>query len=634
MNQKEEIKVNELILSLNKEEKTAEIIGAQSKKAYIIPRSIIHENQEYIIKSVNEFSFKNLFINSFEFAEDSEVQKIDKNAFKFSHIINITIPASISDLEEGWDASVYRLSNITVDPNNKYYQEIDELIIGKSDKTKENFDVLIFVSRNIERILFPPNINRVSSYSFSYTQIERIIFPASITEIGEYAFYNCYKLSHVEFEKNSNLRTIESNAFCLSSIESLILPASLSELKKDWCNNVKKLKKITVDSNNKFFKNIDKLLVGKSDKTKEDFDVLLFASRDIKETTIPSGIKQIQSNSFSFSSIEKIIISSSVTEIDECAFYSCLNLIQVEIPTDSQLRIIKEKAFNFTNIERIYIPRNVIRICKMAFSCRKLKKVEIPIDSKLVTIESMAFFSSSIESITIPENVSELEDGWCYSTNKLTKVKISKNNKLYKEIDDDLIIAKSDNNCDDFDVLFFAPRNIVRTKIPPYIKQISSYSFDSSSIESVIIPPSVTHINKGAFCYCKKLRNVEIPRDTQLVNLGQGSFYFTSINRIYIPPAITQISEGPFDLCKYLRDVEITNDSQLKIICENAFAHSLLTSIYFPPNLEKIKENAFYECNRLQIIEIDENSSITKDALKDIYCKIIMIPAKLEKNFI
>ena len=89
----------------------------------------------------------------------------------------------------------------------------------------------------------------------------------------------------------------------------------------------------------------DKCLVGKSDENKDEFDVLHFACRHIKQISIPSNIKVISS----------------------FAFASCKFLTKVEIPEDSNLQIIGSNAFVWSRTNEIFIPSKVSIICQMAF---------------------------------------------------------------------------------------------------------------------------------------------------------------------------------------------------------------------------------------------------------------------------
>ena len=118
------------------------------------------------------------------------------------------------------------------------------------------------------------------------------------------------------------------------------------ELEEDWCCETNDLTKITISPlNGQFMIKDDKYLIGKTDPNNEEFDILLFACRDIQEISIPSNIK---------------IISSY-------AFENCNNLRKVEISPNSNLQIIGPHAFTDSNIESIFIPSKVSIICTEAF---------------------------------------------------------------------------------------------------------------------------------------------------------------------------------------------------------------------------------------------------------------------------
>ena len=98
----------------------------------------------------------------------------------------------------------------------------------------------------------------------------------------------------------------------------------MKELKKRWRNDTKNLTKIIISpSNNKFIFKDGKYLLSKSDEYKDEFDIFLFARRDINKISIPSNIKIISSGSFD----------------------NCQNLTKVEIPAVSKLQTIEEFAF-------------------------------------------------------------------------------------------------------------------------------------------------------------------------------------------------------------------------------------------------------------------------------------------------
>ena len=84
-------------------------------------------------------------------------------------------------------------------------------------------------------------------------------------------------------------------------------------------------------TNNKRYLSIDdKFIIGKSNIENEDYDVFVFACRDVNTVDLPKSIKVIESN----------------------AFYNCYAL-NLNIPKESELQIIKAKAFDYTNLKNI-----------------------------------------------------------------------------------------------------------------------------------------------------------------------------------------------------------------------------------------------------------------------------------------
>ncbi|KAK8836781.1 hypothetical protein M9Y10_037303 [Tritrichomonas musculus] len=329
----------DFLFELKEEENTAILCDKhRSSGNIVIPRFVKHSNQDFVVKSIKEGAFKVSFkVRSIQFPPDSEIQSIERNAFYFSLIESITIPASLTELREGWCAGTPKLKRVTVDPNNQRYkncEENDKLIVGKSDIKSDKYDVLVFACRDIQTIEIPPYI-----------------------------------------------RQIESHAFDSISIESFTIPASLTELKEGWCAGTPKLKRVIVDPSNQRYKNCEeneKLIVGKSDIKSDKYDVLVFACRDVKSANIPPEIIKISSYAFSRSSIVNVFISPHVKQICKYSFSWCNRLRRFEIPQDSELQKIEKYSFSCSSIECIFIPRNVTRIYDSCFfTCDNLKMIEI-----------------------------------------------------------------------------------------------------------------------------------------------------------------------------------------------------------------------------------------------------------------
>lgn len=637
-----------------------------TKESVLIPRYVVDNSQEYLITNFFKSALTfNYFIQKIEFADDSEIKIIDNNGFSNSSIESITLPKNLMELQKDCFKSTRSLFKINITPNNNYYKVYnDKFLIGKSSTEKEDYNVLIFAPRNIEKVKLPSFIEIIAPYAFEY----------------------CENLKKFEIPSDSKLTKIGKSAFYNTKIENFTIPVNFIEFQNGWCNGTRKLKSINVAPDNNYYKVYDdKFLIGKSSPEKDIFDILIFAPRDIETATIPkfietiapyafnececlhqvtiphdSNLKIIGKHAFSKSSIESIQIPHHVTKIGKAAFSYCKQLRQVEIPANSNLQKIEEYTFYGTKIESISIPCKVVEIGKNAFyGCSQLQHVEIAPNSVLQIIEENAFYEVQVESLSLPEKLTELREGWCNGALQLKKIKIDQNNNCYSLYNDQFIVGKSSFEKRKFDVLVFAPRDIEKATIPSFIEIIGScafnackklryveFPFDSnlriiedrafsdSSIKCISIPRQVTRIGRGAFFYCKNLNKVEIPNNSELRIIEQRAFFNSSIERIFIPQHIKRICGSTFSDCVLLRNVDFSKNSELQVIEDYAFYNTSIESISIPRHTTNIVCYAFSLCSNLQIFELDKNSEIEyidDFAFKDSKNITFMTPIKFQK---
>jgi len=80
---------------------------------------------------------------------------------------------------------------------------------------------------------------------------------------------------------------------------------------------------------------------------------------------------------------------------------------------------------------------------------------------------------------------------------------------------------------------------------------IGNLAFTDSSLETLVIPSSVTEIGEGAFRGCTSLRSVVIPED--VTEIGPGAFEgCTSLASVTIPSSVTGIGDSAFEGCTSL----------------------------------------------------------------------------------
>lgn len=302
------------------------------------------------------------------------------------------------------------------------------------------------------------------------------------------------------------------------------------------------------------------------------------------------------------------------------------NKIDIDIRTDVETLRFPE-IFGFTPIEigegtfkncesirKVIIPEGVVKIGRQAFSrCTNLQEVILP--HSLCAIDDCAFeLCYNLSSIYLPENVASLCCTAFYPNKFPCDIDVSPTNK---------------NFCSKDGVLY----TYDMTRIVFVYKYITEFT----------IPSSVTHINAGAFAYCKNLEHIDIPSNVAYV--GENAFdNCTSLKKVVFHSDETQIGPGAFRLCEKLEEVELPK--HLRVLHSYTFSsctslkkltlpecivtldtHSLarctsLGTLHIPNSVSLVDPLAFWGCHGLNLIihkhkgELDIDSNILE------YCEV------------
>ena len=263
-------------------------------------------------------------------------------------------------------------------------------------------------------------------------------------------------------------------------------------------------------------------------------------------------------------------IPASVTRIGERVFSSCTNLTSVIIGNQK----LGEGQFGgCSRLAEITIPQGVTKIPSGAFSsCKGLRRVEIP--NSVSIIDENAFFNChSIENIEIPESVVKIGGqafSGCYSLKR--------------------VVLPNGVDCLSYS-LFYCCSNLVEVVLPDGLKKIESFVFYNTAITEFEVPLSVTNIESSVFSSCRKLTNVTI--NAQLELMGHGLLSGCSaLEKVELPETLKNIEYSTFSGCESLPNVEIpvgvTN------IARSAFENCLMLSkIVIPETVVSIGAEAF-----------------------------------------
>ena len=134
------------------------------------------------------------------------------------------------------------------------------------------------------------------------------------------------------------------------------------------------------------------------------------------------------------------------------------------------------------------------------------------------------------------------------------------------------------------------------------LSKLGEYAFyECRALESIVLPPQVTRIEKRAFELCEALESITLPAG--LTSIGTRAFFSCSgLFSISLPDSVSSIEEGAFCHCKKLASFEIPK-SLTRIESRVLYGCSGLTSMNIPEWITSIGESAFDCCLSSRIFD-------------------------------
>ena len=502
----------------------------------------------------------------------SGVISISSEAFyKCVAVVNISIPQSVKNIEDGAFRDCIGLMNFFVETGNLNFLSENGVLYNKEKS------VLLCCPAG-------------TSGDFTVS--------ADVVDIGNYAFYNCYNLTNIFLY--DGVKTIGDSAFFFcTSLTQVALPNSINSLGTKAFYNCTGLTGVTLSDNIE--------IIGK---------YTFYNCYKLTSITLPSQLKSIGYVAFCDSGLTNIIIPDYVVEIGIKAFYSCNALASVTM--GNKVEIVDEYAFaECINITSITIPESMKRVGKYAFSgCDNLGTVTFnAIKCDLFGEYLKSAFTDCVlfNTLNIGSNVESIPNHAFQNCSKITSVNIPNS---VTEIGD---------------YAFYNCLSLAAVSLGNGVQKIGDNAFAFSILSGITLPSSLRYIGNEAFFQCSRisadavdLLNVVLVGDKAFafctgihqINLGGGIIYFgveafrgcETLAGVLIPNGITYISNWAFADCFGLASVTIA-DSVTSIGGSAFYRCNSLNNIRIPAGVTSIGNYAFQYCINLVEIVVDENNN-------------------------
>lgn len=492
-----------------------------------------------------------------------------------------------------------------------------------------------------------------NDYAYLYKVVDSSLTEFSVLEqtkgIYNYAFSGLSKLTTLTLTENPI--TIGSAAFSSSSITTVNLPSFevwLSERLQGSGSNP-----LYVSSSCVFYVNGEPVNLG--DYVLPDIEKIytyaFYRQNSLNSLTVSDSLREVGDNAFvNCSNLTRVYVSSlkKWCEIDfrdsaasSIPFYTTVWYgLGDTNPLSKAALYVGETLIQGT----VEFDETITSIGVCAFG-KYSRITEAIFKNKNVIIGASSFRESGLRSVSLPE---EADVGInAFTKSKLTTVQIPSGAKIRKYAFSgtatEVTFAENFNGLEPYSFYISSIKSISLplsvTKIPYYcfaycsatsinsfgsVTTIGEYAFRGSSLQTVVLPETLTEIKADAFYQCGSIKQINIP--SSLITLGSDAFYFNTSTSSVEREVIVDSLEKWFEVCHQaaaafvnakntylsINGEKLVNatmpEGKTEIPARAFYQNKALVSVVIPEGYQSVNTYAFGECSNL--IEVSLPSTL------------------------
>lgn len=495
-------------------------------------------------------------------------------------------------------------------------------------------------------------ITAIGKHAFQNTAITVVSLPASVKTLGNYCFAGCEELKTVEIPEG--LGVIPYGAFqgCVT-LEKVTLPVSLTMIEGqvfDQCPAVviyglldTKAQEYAQKNNIAFEATGTAAYEGAITESMRwgysDGVLTITGSGRMTDCSVNGGQPWERAyNGVKLQDrIEKVVIGSGVENIGAYAFFHAENLSTVVFEGESTLKSIDKHAFQGSSLIRMEMPNSITELGNYAFAdCEELKEVSV---STGVEVMPYAAFSGSnnLYKVVLPASIQAFNSQVFAGCDRLTITC------------DEGSAAESYADSHDIPVIFTGSsaqyggkfgnglrwefesgelRILGNGTMPEYEAEGEQPWKNAGGvdlqgmIETITIGKDVENIGAYAFFNLSAVKTVTFEEGSNLKNIGKHAFQNLSIAQITLPDTVETIERTAFAGCSELTAFRVP--ANVSVLTYAMFQGcTSLETVYIPETVTFIENDIVKDCPKVMLQGV-------KDGIADYYATKWGIPYQAE----